>query len=134
MSSNIKRLGDDDKYDRPKQTLQDKLSKKEIEEKLEDYIKVEDISEVPLKTHIRYFKVEGKNLKFRLGGNLINKDNADKYVVLSNGNYSWSADVKKSIFYKQLSVEEVREQYEDKIKKYKNTIDKLKKKLKQYED
>ena len=58
-------------------------------EMLEDYIEVEDISKVPLNTHLRYFS-EKKNEKtkkiekvFRMGGFLVNKNNYDKYVILA---------------------------------------------------
>ena len=44
-------------------TLQDKLTKEEIKEKLEDYIEVEDINKVPLNTHIRYFSIKNGNKK-----------------------------------------------------------------------
>ena len=58
------RLGNDD-YKRPTKTKQDKLSTDEIKEMLEDYIEVEDISKVPLNTHMRYFaeKVNEKTKK-----------------------------------------------------------------------
>ena len=85
----MSRLGNDD-YKRPKKTLTDKLSAEEIKNKLEDYIEVEDISKVPLNSHLRYFteKYDEKKKKsskvFRLGGFLVNKNNYDKYVVLSN--------------------------------------------------
>ena len=50
----MSRLGNDD-YKRPKKTMQDKLnsSKEDIKSKLEDYVEVEDIGEVPLNTHLR---------------------------------------------------------------------------------
>ena len=50
----MSRLGNDG-YKRPKKTLTDKLSAEEIKNKLEDYIEVEDISKVPLNSHLRYF-------------------------------------------------------------------------------
>ena len=50
----MSRLGNDD-YKRPRKTLTDKLSPEEIKNKLEDYIEVEEISKVPLNSHLRYF-------------------------------------------------------------------------------
>ncbi len=111
----MSRLGDDS-YKRPKKTLTDKLTSEDIKNKLEDYIEVEDISKVPLNTHIRYFteiedKVKKKKIKvFRLGGFLINKNNYDQYVVLSNTpetcfinnkKKTWSVNTKTSIFYRK---------------------------------
>ena len=66
----MSRLGNDD-YKRPKKTMTDKLTAEEIKSKLEDYIEVEDISKVPLNTHIRYFtevqdeKKKKKNKKIK---------------------------------------------------------------------
>jgi len=131
MSNTTTRLVNDDKYERPKKTLQEKLSDIEIQEKLENYVQVDDISTVQIKTHLRYFKLEGKKKSFRLGGILINKDNADKYVVLSNGSFTWSADVKKSIYFRKITIEELRESYDEEIDKYKKQIKKLKKQLKE---
>jgi hypothetical protein len=50
----MSRLGNDG-YKRPKKTLTDKLSAEEIKDKLEDYIEVEEIGQVPLNSHLRYF-------------------------------------------------------------------------------
>ena len=134
------RLGKDD-YDRPKKTKQDKLSAAEIKEMLESYVEVEDISKVPLNTHLRYF-TEKKNEKtgkkekvFRMGGFLVNKNNYDKYVVLAtapnlgynNNSKTWSANTKTSKFYRKLSFEEMKEQYEDEIDELYEQIDLLKK-------
>ena len=49
--NNSKRFANDN-YKRPKKTMQDKLTPEEIEERLEDYIEVEDIQNVSLNTHI----------------------------------------------------------------------------------
>jgi hypothetical protein len=111
------RLGNDS-YKRPKQTLQDKLTKEEIAEKLIGYKEVkdlEDLKEMPIGTEFRYFvfqKTGNKvDKKFRLGGKLINKDNADKYVVLATGvppnQKTWSVQVKDAEFWQKLNVEDV---------------------------
>lgn len=135
------RLGKDD-YERPKKTKQDKLSATEIKEMLEDYIEVEDISKVPLNTHLRYF-TEKKNEKtkktekvFRMGGFLVNKNNYDKYVILAtapntgvqNSSYkTWSANTQTSKFYRKLSYTEMKEQYEEEIEDLQEQIELLKK-------
>jgi hypothetical protein len=51
------RLGNDN-YNRPKKTLQEKLTKEEIAEKLIGYTEVKDLNElkeIPLGTELRYF-------------------------------------------------------------------------------
>ena len=125
----MSRLGNDE-YKRPKKTLTDKLTKDEIQSKLEDYIEVEDIGTIPLNTHLRYFtekideKTKKKSKVFRLGGFLVNKSNYDKYVVLSNvpetgvinnNKKTWSVNTQKSIFYRKQSIDEIKEEYEDEI-------------------
>lgn len=139
----MSRLGDDS-YKRPKKTLTDKLTAEEIKEKLEDYIEVEDISKVPLNTHIRYFKEEindkGKKTKvFRMGGFLVNKNNYDKYVILSNvpdtgvinnNKKTWSVNTKTSIFYRKQTLEEIKEEMHEEIDELNDEIETLKKELK----
>ena len=140
----MSRLGDDS-YKRPKKTLTDKLSAEEIKEKLEDYIEVEDISKVPLNTHIRYFtekedKDKNKKIKvFRLGGFLVNKNNYDKYVILSNvpdtgvinaNKKTWSVNTKTSIFYRKQNLDEIKEQYQDELDELYEEVDNLKKQIK----
>jgi gas vesicle protein len=119
--------------------MQDRLTEAEIEEKLEDYVEVEDISKVPINSHVRYFVTEvdpktgKKTRRFRMGGMLTNKDHADKFVILSNGKVSWSVQVNKAMFYKKLTITEIKEghnqvveQYKDKIKEQKKRINKMK--------
>jgi hypothetical protein len=101
----------------PKQevTYQSRLTNAEIEEKLKLYKKLdslEELSKLPLNTHIRYFSVtkdpSGKKIKqFRLGGFLDNKDNYDKYIILTNKNVSWSVNTQTSILYRKLKDEEI---------------------------
>ena len=142
------RLGNDN-YNRPKKTLQEKLTKEEIAEKLIGYTEVKDLNElkeIPLGTELRYFVFEKTNKmvtkKFRLGGKLINKDNADKYIVLATGlppnQKTWSVQVKDSEIWKKLNVEDVINNQSEKIndvkEKYIKEIELLKlenKKLKE---
>lgn len=127
MSGYVKKLGSDKSYVRPKVTLQEKLTAQDIADKLEGYERVEDISEVPLNTHLRYFVVhpDGKQ-EFRLGGFLHRKDNADEYVMMSNGKQSWSVQTKTAVFYRKLSQKEIVDMYEEKLREKDETIKKLK--------
>jgi ABC-type molybdate transport system ATPase subunit len=66
--------------------------------------------------------------KFRLGGYLVNKRNADKYIVLSNGRVKWSVQVPSTIFYmstKQMEEETTHVTDKDK-NKYEKQIEELK--------
>jgi len=149
------RLGNDN-YKKPKQTYQDKLTKEEQEEMLIGYKEISDIEELKklqLGTDIRYFsfikdlKTNKIEKKFRMGGRLINKDNADKYLVLATGTppnqKSWTVQVKDAEIYYKLKVEDVIEKQGEVIKeatkeatkeienKYLEEIKDLKEKLKE---
>ena len=123
-------------YDRPKKTFTDNLSKEDIEKKLEDYKKIDDISKVPLDTHLRYFtKQKDGQLVFRMGGNLKINTKLPEYVILKNAvGKEWSVQVKDTIFFKKMSITEIKEEYEKiidelnvKIKTLKNRIKELEK-------
>jgi hypothetical protein len=120
-----------DNYTRPKQTYTDKLDEDDIASKLVDYVKVENIAEIKLNTHLRYFTLEPNKKtgtvkrKFRMGGFLSNKNNADKYVILTNGKTTWSVQVANTVFYRKMSMDEVKEEYEEEL----NNMKKINKKL-----
>ena len=129
-----KRLSNDD--NKPKTTYQDKLTPKEIKEKLEEYKKVDDISKVSLNAHLRYFTVNDKGEKqFRLGGFLAKIDPGMKFIICQNGTFSWSVQIKNSVFFVKLTFSELKEELIEKIsKKFEAEIKSLKKenkKLKQ---
>lgn len=120
-------------YKRPTQTFTDKLTANDIAAYLEDYQEVANIDELKLGTHVRYFITENNKKKFRLGGYVINIQ--PDYLVLSNkrnntyGNDNnkskWSVQRKNCILYKQMSVQEIRDEYESLIQKYKTKVDQL---------
>jgi hypothetical protein len=145
------RLGNDN-YKKPKQTYQDKLTKEEQEEMLIGYKEIDDLEQLkslPIGTEIRYFsfikdlKTNKVEKKFRMGGRLINKDNADKYLVLATGlppnQKSWTVQVKDAEIYHKLKVEDVIEKQGAVVKeatkevenKYLDEIKDLKEKLKE---
>ena len=111
MSSTTKPVQNSTKdgYKRPKVTAQDKLTPKQIQELLENYVEVDNIKDVALDTHIRYFTKDKGIKKFRTGGFLLNKANSDKYIILTNRKISWSVDTKNSILFKALSTKELGE-------------------------
>ena len=127
-----KRLSRDSGYNRPKKTYQEKLTPEDIEEKLEEYIKVDDIAKVPLNSHNRYFTYNPKTKKkeFRMGGFLTRKDNPETYVICSNGTLSWSVQTKNTIFFKKMTIKELKQEYEDEIEKLKKENSKLRRAVK----
>lgn len=121
-----KRLSRDTTYKKTNKSYQEKLSPDEIKKKLEEYKQIDDIKEVSLNSHLRYFSFNPKTgeKQFRLGGFLtkIDKD----YVILSNGNFSWSVQIKDSVFFQKLTFQELKEELKEEISlKYKNKISKL---------
>jgi hypothetical protein len=133
-----KRLSRDLNYKAPEKTYQSTLSKEEIAKKLEGYTRVEGnkINQVQLNTHIRYFTVNPKNnqKEFRLGGYLTKIGDNNEYVVLSNGNFSWSVQIANTIFYKKLKLDEYKDQVvseiDDSVKKQMELLMKENKDLK----
>jgi hypothetical protein len=127
-------LGEDKSYVRPKKTYQDTLSAKQIEEKLKGYEKVDDISEVPINTHIRYFITDDNGkIKFRTGGFLLQKNNADTYVMLTDGKHIWSVQVNRNnnatVFFKKMShkqeIDVITAHHEKKLRQQDITIRRL---------
>lgn len=128
----------DKNYIRPDKTYQETLTADEINEKLEGYEKVENIAEVPLDTHIRYFIInkDGENL-FRTGGFLHNKTNPETYIMLSNGKNIWSVQIDNAIFFKKMThkeeLEALHNLYKSKLLEKDLIIKKLKKYIKKIE-
>jgi hypothetical protein len=121
-------------FERPEITYTDQLSKEEIQEKLADYSKVEDIYKVPLGVHLRYFLNKDGQALFRMGGQLFKNNGLPDYVILKSGtNAQWSVQVKDAIFYRKMSIAEIKQEFEDIIKKKNDKIQVLKEKLKKYE-
>jgi hypothetical protein len=129
-------------YTRPAVTMTDQLSKEQIEEKLEDYKKVEDIYKVPLGVHMRYFSnIDGK-MVFRMGGLLHKNTGLPDYVILSTsptGKPGWSVQVKDTVFYRKMTLHEIKGEYQtiideliEKNKKLKDENKKLNEKLSKY--
>lgn len=115
-----------DNYVRPKQTYTDKLTTEEIEAKLEDYTKVEDLYKIPIGVHIRYFTKKNGSTLFRLGGMLTKADGLPDYIILNNGSKSWSVQTKDTTFFRKMSPKEIKSIYQQKIDQLTNEVKKLK--------
>lgn len=125
-------------YIRPAKTYTEKLSTDEIKKRLEDYVEVDDISKVPINTHLRYFQTDKHgNKKFRMGGYLLRNAGLPDYIMLTNGKLTWSVQVKEAVFFKKMSIMEFKKEYVELLnvlnkenKKLKEENEHLKKKLK----
>ena len=114
LKFSTQKLGNDN-YVRPVQTYTDKLTVDEIESKLEDYVKVEDLYKIPVGTHLRYFKTQDGARKFCTGGSLVKSTGLPEYLILTNGVKSWSAQTKDTIFFRKLTLKEIKETLQNKI-------------------
>jgi hypothetical protein len=115
LENKIKNQQNKDTYKRPEITYTDKLSKTQIRELLIDYERVKDIKDlekIQPGTHLRYFEMKNKELKFRTGGVLTVNSGLPNYVILSNGKLSWSVQVAPSIFFKRITIKQIREEYD----------------------
>lgn len=138
MSIYTKRLSRDTSYKPSDKTYQSSLSTEDIAKKLQGYKRIEStkINTIPLNTHLRYFTVNPKNNEksFRLGGFLSKYGDNDQYIVLNNGEKSWSVQLGGSIFYKKLDLNEYKEQVvsevDESLKKQMDILIKENKKLK----
>jgi hypothetical protein len=127
-----KRLTKDTGYTRPKKTVQDSLSNEEIKDKLKGYKKVPDITKIVIGSHLRYFTKDPKAKKdiFRLGGFLTKFGDDYKYLVLSNGQLSWSVQLNgTNEFWVKMNPKDMQEQIQTEVEEV--ISDKYKKK---YED
>ena len=127
-------------YERPATTFTDQLSTEQIKERLEDYSKVDDIYKVPLGVHLRYFINKDGQMLFRMGGQLHKNTGLPDYVILSNGASQWSVQIKNTIFWRKMTSNEIKEDYQTSLETLKSKYDKLKEenkllkeKLKKYE-
>ena len=114
VDNKVKNQLDKDNYKRPELTYTDKLSKAQIKELLVDYEKINNLHElekVPSGTHIRYFEMKNDELKFRTGGILTVVTGLPDYIILNNNKISWSVQVKQCIFFKRITIKQVRDEY-----------------------
>ncbi len=130
------------KYVRPTQTYTDVLTDDQIKSKLENYIKVTDVSNLQKDTHIRYYNItmdkKTKSIKkdFRLGGFLLQKGGGanPEYIVLTNGHVNWSVQTADAVLYRKLTVDEVKDQYDIFIDQLKEANRKLYQQNKKFKD
>ena len=134
MNSKTKRLAKDD--EKTKNSIQKNLSPEEIKEKLEEYKRVENVETLALNAHLRYFNTDKNgNKNFRLGGFLTKIDKDKGYMILSNGNVSWSVQIKDSIFFQKMNFKDLKKELTRNIEEgFKKEIKDLKKENKKLKD
>lgn len=118
-------------YVRPEKTFTDSLTSEDIEKKLEDYIKINDLGQVALGTHIRYFQEKDGKLLFRMGGVLKRNQDATQFIILRNAQgVEWSVQTANNIFFKKMILPEIKAEYDKIILELNSKINKLKKEIK----
>jgi hypothetical protein len=124
--TNLKKNKEDkDNYIKPKITYTDKLSKAQIRQLLYDYEEIKNIKElqkIEPGTHLRYFENKDGEMKFRTGGILTVNTGFPDYLILSNGKISWSVQIKNCIFFKRITIKEIRDEYEGELIKLQGEI------------
>ena len=117
-------------FEKKRNEIEKTLTDEEINTLLEDYIEVDDPTTIELDTHVRYFTIVYENNKaikiFRLGGKLFSISPDNDYVILKHGNNIIQANIENTIFYKQLSITEIKQEYETILDKYEDEIMELK--------
>ena len=124
----------DDENNETKNTFTSNLTKEDIQKKLEDYKLVDDLTTIPIGTHLRYFVKKNNEMLFRMGGNLKRNFDLPKFIILKNAQgVEWTVQVKDTIFYKKMSITEIKNEYENIINELHDKIKKLKNKIKELE-
>jgi hypothetical protein len=117
-------------YHRPEKTFQESLSNQDIKEQLKNYKKIEDITNVAIGSHIKYFNIDPTTKKsmFRMGGILQKIDPQGRYITLSNGTLNWSVQLTTSILYQKMLDTEIQTELRNDI--YKEVYNELSNKFK----
>lgn len=121
-------------YEARRNNIELSLTEEEIDNFLEDYVQVRDPITIPLDSHVRYFTIHIQNGRaskvFRLGGRLNSISPDGDYLILKAGRNIMQVPVKNTIFYKQITLAELKDEYEDMLDSYEEEIMKLKKRNK----
>lgn len=131
MNRYVKKL-DKNNYNGPSRSFTDGLTDEQIQQKLIGY-KESNINNIPLGCHVRYFVSRDNKKLFRTGGLLHKNDGLPKYVILSNGENSWSVQVAGTQFFKKVSTKEKDEAIDNTMLNLKKLNNDLSNKNKKYE-
>lgn len=132
------RIGDDD-YQATGNELQKNLTEEDVNLLLEEYDEIDDTDILKPGMHVRYYTIKQKrngdiDKKFRMGGEIIKVDHEDKYLVLTNKKLSWSVQFNNTIFYKKMSIEDIKAFYETELDEKESKIEKLKQSINKYKE
>jgi len=67
---------------------------------------------VPIGTHLRYFDTKNNQMKFRTGGILTVNTGLPDYIILSSGHVSWSVQTNTSIFFRRITLKQLKEEFD----------------------
>jgi hypothetical protein len=67
---------------------------------------------IPIGTHLRYFDNKNNQMKFRTGGILTVNSGLPEYIILSSGKVSWSVHVNTSIFFRRITLKQLKEEFD----------------------
>ena len=87
---------------------------------------VDELNNIQPGTHLRYFQMVNSKLKFRTGGILTVKSGLPAYIILSSGKVSWSVQVSDCIFFRRITIKEVKLEYIKILEDKQREIDSLK--------
>jgi len=116
-------------YIRPEIMPNDFINPLELKKRLKFYDLVYDAVDLNSGMHIQYIEYYENTFRYKSGGILITNKYPD-YIVLSNGRSSWSVQLKNNIIFKQKSIYEMKQIYDNIIYKKDMTINELKNKIK----
>lgn len=134
----IIRIGDDN-YQPTGNELQRNLNEEDVNLLLEEYEEVDDTDILKPGMNVRYYTIKQKrngevDKKFRMGGEITKVDHENKYLVLTNKRLSWSVQFNNSIFYKKMSIDDVKIFYENELDEKESKIEKLKQSIQKYKE
>lgn len=113
------------------------LTPEEIKDRLKNFTQIptDKVDSIPTQTKIQYLYKFNNVYRYRPGGTL-QYNGAPEYIVLTNGDKKWSIQLKNAVIFREKDFDEMKQEYENKLDKYrlcvkkqKQIINDLKKKL-----
>jgi hypothetical protein len=99
------------------------LSETEVKKRLQNCIKVkkEDVGKMEVKTKIKYVEETDKGYILKNGGSIVVNSYPD-YLIVKNGSLSWSVQLNKNTIYREITINELKDYYENIIYEKDKTI------------
>jgi len=105
-------------HEPPKNIPLDFLDKNEIKQRLYNYepIDASQLSDLKPPLRLQYFDIDPDGTyKYRPGG-ILTLNKYPDYFIITNGKRSWSVQLDRSVFFKEVNIESLRNSYEEIIK------------------